>query len=367
LDRPWNFGPLGEVPGFGFGLVLVLWCLAGIAYIFLRGREIGWKWSAAQEFWPAIKWLFVAAMIAFVAPRLGTYLRVHGSEPFQEGLPIFGYGLMMFLGFSVGTILATIRARREGLSSEVILDLATWLLLPGIAGARLYYLIQYGDRVFTGTPSLDWLVSALNLSQGGLVLYGGLIGGAIGYFSFCFSRRIRPLALADIVVPSVFIGIGFGRIGCFLNGCCYGAQTSLPWAVQFPRESATFSSMVEKHLIDETAKCTPPLHPTQLYSSLDGFVIAAITAWYFGRRRRNGEVLAVALLIYPVTRFCMELLRADEVGQLRTNLTTAQLVSICLFIINLGFMYYLSRRPAVREPVTMPQNPSASLSSTLGR
>ncbi|WP_373651024.1 prolipoprotein diacylglyceryl transferase [Schlesneria sp. DSM 10557] len=354
LDRPWDLGPLGKVPGFGFGVVLFVWILIGAGYLYLRGRKSGWKLKLSDEFLPFVNWLAVALAIVFGAPLLGSYLRSHGSENFREGIPIFGYGLMLFIGFSLAVFRATIRAEREGLPSDVIWDLAVWLFIPGIVGARLYYLIQYGDRVFTGPPSLDWLIAAVSLSQGGIVLYGGLLGGAIGYFSFCYFRGIRPLALADIIVPSVFIGIGFGRIGCFLNGCCYGAMTSLPWAVQFPRESATFASMVEKKLLDASAVCTPPLHPTQIYSAIDGFVIAAITAWYFRYRRRNGEVLAVALLIYPITRFCMELLRADEGGQFSTSLTTAQWVSIALFIVNLGFMYYLSTRPAVREPVTIP-------------
>ncbi len=368
LDRPWKLGPFGEVPGFGFGLVLFLWGLFGLLYIFLHGRETGWKWNGRDVFWSALNWLFVAGLIVFGAPRLGSYLREHGSPAFQEGLPVFGYGLMMFIGFSTGTFLASLRARREGLPADVIWDLATWLFIPGLIGARSYYLIQHGDRVFVGKPSLEWLISALNLSQGGLVLYGGLIGGAMGYFTFCFVRRIRPLALADIIVPSVFIGIGFGRIGCFLNGCCYGAISSVPWAVRFPSSSATFGAMLERKLVDADATCTPPLHPTQIYSSIDGFLIAAITTWYFGHRRRNGEVLAVALMIYPITRFCLEMLRADEVGQLRTSLTTAQLVSILLFLINLGFMYYLSRRPAVREPITVPETDvQASLGSPASR
>ena len=363
LDRPWNLGPFGEVPGFGFGLALLLWVLFGIVYLISRGRETGWKLDLSQELSSIAYWLVIAGIIVFGAPYLGGYLREHGSLNFREGLPVFGYGLMLFIGFSSAVSLATIRAEREGLPSDVIWDLAIWLFIPGIVGARLYYLIQYYDRVFAGVPSSEWLMAAFNLSQGGIVLYGGLIGGALGYFTFCFVRHLRPLALADIIVPSVFVGIGFGRIGCFLNGCCYGAASSLPWAVQFPRDSATFASMVEKGLVDISATCTPPLHPTQIYSSIDGFIIAGITAWYFGHRRRNGEVLAVALMIYPVTRFCMELLRADEVGQLKTSLTTAQLVSIGLFVVNLIFMVYLSRRPAVREPIVLPTENTKRLAS----
>ena len=361
LDRPWNLGPLGEVPGFC--CLLSLWVLMGVVAFVLHRRETGWKKYISDEPLPFILWFCVAVVIVIGAPRLGMYLRENGSPNFRDGLPVFGYGVMLFTGLSTAVTLASKRALREGLDVDIIWDLAIWLVVPGIIGARLYYLIQYHDRVFSNVPSSEWLMTAVNLSQGGIVLYGGLIGGAIGYFAFCYFRHLRPLGLADIVVPSVFIGIGFGRIGCFLYGCCYGAACSLPWAVKFPRDSATFASMVEKGLIDINAPCTPSLHPTQIYSSIDGFIIAAITSWYFWHRRRNGEVLAVALMIYPVTRFCMEFLRADEVGQLKTSLTTAQLVSIGLFVVNLIFMVYLSRRPAILEPVILPTANSKPLAT----
>ena len=356
LDRPWNLGPFGMVPGFGFGLVLFVWALFGLWTVIARGRATGWKFRLSDDWSWGATWLIVAALITFGAPRLGQYLHENGSFAFKDGLPIFGYGLMLFFGFTFAAVFAARRAESVGLSSELIWDLASWLFIPGILGARIFYLIQYGDKVFGGIPIREWPMAALNLSQGGIVLYGALLGGAAGYFTFCYVKRIRPLGLADIVVPSVFIGIGFGRIGCFLNGCCYGCASVLPWAVQFPKESSTFASMVEKGLLSETAACTPPLHPTQLYSSIDGFMIAFITAWYFWHRRRNGEVLAVALVIYPITRFCMELLRADEVGKFGTTMTISQWISIALFVVNLGFMAYLSKRPPVRDPIIVPDN-----------
>lgn len=354
LDRPWNLGPLGEVPGFGFGIVLLVWTLIGIWSLVSYYRDNRSHGQPGQFLQPVINWTVVAFLIAFVAPAMGAWLRQHGSPPFRDGLPIFGYGFMMLVGVICATWLAGRRARKVGLPSDAMWDLAVWLFVPGIIGARLFYLIQYGDRVFSGLPIAQWPMAAINLSQGGIVLYGALLGGAAGYFSFCYFKRIRPLGLGDIVVPSVFVGIGFGRIGCFLNGCCYGQFSNLPWAVQFPRESAAFGGLLEKGLITENLSCTPPLHPTQIYSSIDGFVIAALTSWYFWRRRRNGEVLALALIIYPITRFCMELLRADEGGQFGTNFTISQWVSIGLFIFNLGFMYYLSRRPPVRDPIILP-------------
>ena len=280
-------------------------------------------------------------------------------EQFKDGLPVFGYGLMLFIGFTAASVLAARRAEREGLSKDVIWDLAMWLFIPGILGARMWYLIQYGDRVFAGVPVTQWPLVAVNLSLGGIVLYGHAFWeGRLG-----FSRFVSPVGFDHSVwqilsCSSVFVGIGFGRIGCFLYGCCYGCKSTLPWAVQFPPGSSAFDSLVAKGVIDASAACTPLLHPTQIYSSIDGFLIAALTSWYFWHRRRNGEVLAVALIVYPITRFCMELLRADEVGQFGTTLTISQCASIGLFILNIPFMYYLSRRPAIREPVSLPEPPS---------
>ena len=358
LNRPWNLGPFGEVPGFGFGVVLAIWALFGAWSVFAKCRQSGWRLKPSEDLWHLASWVGIALAIVYAIPALGNYLQANGSANFRDGLPIFGYGAMMFLGFSAATILAARRARSVGLPSDVIWDMAIWLILPGIVGARLFYLVQHGDRVFRDVPVSEWLVSAFNLSQGGIVLYGALLGGAAGYFTFCYVHRLRPLALADIIVPSVFVGIGFGRIGCLLNGCCYGAVTSMPWGIRFPADGAAFSDMLGKKLVDITATCTPPLQPTQIFSSIDGFMIACLTTWYFRYRRRNGEVLAVALIIYPITRFCMELLRADELGQIvfgiQTNLTISQLISIALFTFNIGFMIYLSKRPPVRDAIALP-------------
>ena len=202
LDRPWDLGPFGQVPGFGFGLVLLIWIAYGLFSIARRGRAVGGKMKLADEWYPVTIWIAVALFIVFGAPELGRYLRQNGSEPFRDGLPIFGYGLMLFIGFSTAVVLAARRAEREGLPKDVIWGLAMWLFLPGILGARLFYLIQYGDKVFAGVPAAQWPIVALNFSQGGIVLYGALIGGAAGYFTFCHLRRLRPLGLADIIIPS---------------------------------------------------------------------------------------------------------------------------------------------------------------------
>ncbi len=348
LDTSLSLGPLGNVPVFGFGLVLLLWVLLAAWWGVVRMRTPDSKYSS-DDGWIGGQWIGVALAI-IKAPALGAYLREHGSEAFRDGLPIFGYGFMLFVAVGVGTWVASLRANKEGLSSDRIWDLAFVLFLSGISGARMFYLVQYRDRVFQDVHTIpQFLFTVFNLSSGGIVLYGGLIAAAVGFFSFCAVNRIRPLALLDIITPSIFIGIGFGRIGCFLNGCCYGDECSLPWAVRFPRGSATFSALVEKKLLDPEALWTPPLHPTQLYSALDGFILAAITAWYFSRRRRNGEVFAIGVTMYPITRFLIEFIRGDESGIV--GLTISQWISVCIFVVAICYMYYLSRRPAIREPI----------------
>jgi phosphatidylglycerol---prolipoprotein diacylglyceryl transferase len=355
LDRPWSLGPLGQVSGFGFGVVLLVWVLLG-AWELLERRKDSERKFDADDVWSLARWLIVAAVIVFGAPMLGAYLRANGSIHFRDGLPIFGYGFMLFLGMASAIWLASWRAGREGVPTDLLWDLAFCLFVGGITGGRLFYLVQKRDEVFANVHDLGSFLNAVfNLSQGGLVLYGALLAGAAVFFTFCHYRRVSPLGLLDIITPSIFVGIGFGRVGCFLNGCCYGDECSLPWAVQFPRGSAAFEALAFRKLIPEDALWTPPLHPTQLYSALDGFLIAALTFWYFAHRRRNGECFAVALMIYPVTRFVIEILRNDEGGQLGTSLTISQWVSIGLFLVNLGYMVWLSQRPAVRDPIKVPE------------
>jgi len=350
LDRPWSFGPFGNVQMFGpFGALLVLWTLMGVWQLINRYRQGGKP--NADDGWDLVRWVGVCILLS-CAPLLGAFLRMRGAPAFQDGLPIFGYGFMLFIAVASGGWLAARRVVHHGLSGDKIYDLAFWLFLSGIAGARLFYLVQYRDRVFENVSTLpEFFVTLISLWNGGIVLYGGLIAAAVTYFVFCHMNRIRPLALLDIITPSIFLGIGFGRIGCFLNGCCYGDQSTLPWAVSFPRESATFGALVEKGLVQPDALCTPPLHPTQIYSAIDGFVLAALTLWYFSRRRRNGEVFAIGLLIYPITRFLIEFIRGDEPGLFGTRFTISQWISAGMFVVALGYLFWLSRRPAILEPL----------------
>jgi len=386
LDRPWFLGPFGHVTMFGpTGILFWIWVAFGVWHFLTslrsdsesrrsrstdsgRERLTSTKNSKNIDQPDAkngIGFTWIIGAIAFaLAPQLGAYLRANGAAHFQQGLPVFGYGFMLFLGITCAIGIANWRAAKEHLPTDLIWDLAFCLIAGGIAGGRLFFLVQKHSEVFANVASVPQFLNAVfNLSQGGLVLYGALLAGAVTYFSFCYVRQISARSLLDIVTTAIFIGIGFGRIGCFLNGCCYGDESSLPWAVCFPPGSAAFESLAWKGLIPHDATCTPALHPTQLYSAFDGFVIAAITFWYYRHRRRSGDCLAIALVIYPITRFVIEVLRNDEGGQLGTSLTIAQWISVGIFATNLVYIVWLSRQPAGIIPLTTSTNRDRSMPS----
>jgi phosphatidylglycerol:prolipoprotein diacylglycerol transferase len=329
LDEPWiwwKVDPATGIAGPGVGVLLVVVGLVWAATLLVRRRSL---WAREER----TTWLVWG----------GALLAVSVIPPFTPSFPIFGYGFMLLIGYLAAVWFAEGRARQEGIGPTVVFDAGFWLLVGGVLGARVFYLVQNAEDVFRDQHGFDAVAAAFNLSQGGLVLYGGMIGGAAGYFLFCHLRKIHPLQLADVITPSVFVGIGFGRLGCLLNGCCYGDRCQLPWAITFPRDSPPWMALVHRGFLDETAAATFPLHPTQIYSSLNAFLLAWLTAAYFPRRRRTGETLAVGCVLYPITRFVLEFLRGDEIGQFGTSLTIAQWVSFGILGVGVVLLVALSR------------------------
>lgn len=334
---PWDGIPWGtfRVPVFGVGLLLCFWVGFGVWTLWQTRQKVG-RWVAPDVF-SASLWFAVALALVW-APTYGPRIA-------PDGVPLFGYGAMLLLGLVAAVVLAERRARHAGFSPEMIWDLAVWLFLAGIAGARLFYIVQYASLVYAGRKTAGEIVWAtFNLSEGGIVLYGAVVGGAIAHFLFCHLRKLPALEVADLITPSIFLGIGFGRLGCLLNGCCYGDACELPWCFGFPAGSVPWQALVHRGFLPPDAPQTPPLHPTQLYSALDGFLLAGLTLWYTRFRRVPGDVLGLGLLIAPVTRFLIEYVRGDEFGQWGTSLTISQWISLGLLAVGLGFQVYLARR-----------------------
>jgi phosphatidylglycerol:prolipoprotein diacylglycerol transferase len=333
FDQNWNVQSVENELHVGVGWLFTVWIGIAVVSLILLARRT----KKPGEF-------FVSLGFWSVVPLGLLFISQSELKVVETGIPVFGYGSMMFVGFAGGTLLAVRHAKRVGMDPNVIWDLMMWLLIPGLLGARLFYVVQYSDRIFRDASGIQYLYRLFAVSDGGLVFYGSVIGGAIGGYLFCRSRQIRVLQLGDVVAPSLLLGVGFGRIGCFLYGCCYGGACTLPWAVRFPPDSLTYQAQLDAGIIQEGALSTTPLHPTQIYSSLLGFLLAGILVLAFRKRPFEGFVLGLMLTLYPINRFMLEWIRNDEQGQLGTGLTISQLISIALFTTGVSLLVWLSKK-----------------------
>lgn len=200
---------------------------------------------------------------------------------------VYWYGVMVAAGFLACVAHLTILGIREGRSPSFGSDLAFWLMLFGIIGARIAY-VGANIGYYLQDP-----LAIIRVDQGGLIYYGGFIGAFIAGIIFARVKRLNILALADYVVTALPLGHALGRVGCFLNGCCYGAVTSVPWSVS-QQEAVR--------------------HPVQLYEAFLNLAIYAllIPAYFYRNRKQNGKILAIYCIIYPLGRFLLEFFRGDE-------------------------------------------------------
>src|SRR5215204_6461696 len=220
LRIPLNWG---SVPIFGFGVLLVGWIGFSAWGLLTTAKAAGWP-TALRAHLPTI--LIVAAAIALFIPRY-----------FPDGVPIRGYGVMVLAGSVAGIGLAIYRAQRAGIPAEEMMGLAVAMFIGGVTGARLFYVIEYWNERIRQADLLSTLKAALSFTEGGLVVYGAFIGAMLAFTVYMRRRKLPALAMADMIAPSMVIGLAFGRIGCLLNGCCYGGESTVPWAITFPRES----------------------------------------------------------------------------------------------------------------------------------
>lgn len=407
---------INGIPVFGFGWLLALWLLVlvvlGVA-----------TWCGRI---PLIEVRNHAMILGILGLAIIFLKRLEETDLTGNsiGLPIRGYGFMLLLGVLSGVWLATYRARRMGIDPEKILSLAFWMFLVGIVGARLFYVIEFWDQ-FQRESLLETLKSAIQVTEGGLVVYGSLIGASIAAAVYLRRQRLPILAVADLISPSLVVGLSFGRIGCLLNGCCFGQVSDLPWAITFPQSSAGFDSgrfsppfyhqlqsgqfhglriesdqngrpfiadvaadsaaamqglsagnhivsingsrvkslndvyatflgsptnfviQTDQHGLFEISIATLPartlsVHPTQIYSAINAVFLCLFLMAYYPYRRRDGEVIALCLTIYPVARILIEMIRSD--ANIAFELTISQIVSIGLLTGIVGLWLYLFRQ-----------------------
>ena len=267
---------------------------------------------------------------------------MHPIAFYLGSLPIRWYGVMMALAFIAGLWTATRRARLANVSGEVIADVTLWLMVGSIIGARIIYVTTYWKQEFANGPISEIFM----IQHGGLVFYGGLIGATVATSAYLFWKKQPVWKVADIMAPSIALGSVFGRIGCLLNGCCFGQPSKLPWAIQFPNGSDAWDTQFHAGLVSQTAPALP-VHPTEIYDGLLNLVLYLGLAWLFRRRKFDGQIFALYLIGYAIFRSIVEYFRGDyPPDHIHDGLTSAQVVSIPMVIAGLVLLFVLWRRSA---------------------
>ncbi len=246
------------------------------------------------------------------------------SELFSIGpLTVYSYGLLIAIGVIVGYQIVQVRAKRLNIDITYLDHLALWILGFGFIGAKVLYWLTQVDAIIQN-PSIMF-----NITDG-YVVYGGIIGGIIGGYFGCKRKNLNFLEFLDLVVPSVAIAQAFGRIGCFMAGCCYGMEIHGPLGVVFPTGSLAPSGV--------------SLLPTQLISSVFDFALFFILIFYAKRKKANGQVGVLYLMLYSIGRFIIEFFRGDLIRGSVGTLSTSQFISIFMFLFAIGLFIYLHKK-----------------------
>lgn len=369
------------------------------------------------------------------------------------------YGFMMMIGFLAAIMWAAKRAERSGANPDVVLNCGFVALIGGVAGARAMFVAHYWERFANQPNTLDMVFAIINVTQGGLEFYGGFVAAVIAVFGYLYFWKHSVRWYFDMMAPSAMIGLGFGRIGCFLNGCCWGGVCAMPWAVTFPyasppqfqhwqanepaaalpaeliyttplgvptpisRESmravpadidaaqqnetqlaqqvaqleerlaaaqgetreklerelkwarlkqrsaqAAFRDVraqMEKFDLDlpalkakAAAHRSLPVHPAQLYEAIAAFLLAMLLSTLYWRRKWDGQVLSVLLIVQPLARICLETIRTDNPHD-TFGLTISQGIGLGLTLA--GVLLYLTlRRLPARSPRAKRWEPPAA-------
>jgi phosphatidylglycerol:prolipoprotein diacylglycerol transferase len=262
---------------------------------------------------------------------------------------------MLLAAAAAGTWLSIVRGRAAGFDADTILALGMEVFLWGLVGARLFYVIEYWEQFFRPGMSLgESLGRVLNLAAGGLVVFGSLPTAAWAAWRFARRRGLPLLKLADCIAPGLLVGLALGRVGCFLNGCCYGGPCDLPWAVRFPPESPPWLDQAARGLLPASAgtdgqSWSLPIHPAQLYAAVDAALLAIVAVLFTPLARRDGQVFALVLTLHPLSRLLLEAIRVDEPPALGTPLSISQLVSLVLLALA-GALWWWIARQAPEKP-----------------
>jgi phosphatidylglycerol:prolipoprotein diacylglycerol transferase len=245
---------------------------------------------------------------------------------------VYSFGAMLALSFLAGIYVSSWRARRYGLNPQLILDLSVYLIIAGVVGSRLLYVVFHLEEY-------NNLLDVFALWQGGATLYGGLILAIFAAILFAKKKETDFMLIADIMSPALALGIMLTRVGCFLSGCCFGSATTAAWGIEFPAHSPAGAYA---RSLGEAVH----LHPAQLYASAYGFIIFLFLLLSEKRLLKRGATFGAFMAFYGLIRFTLDFFRYYEDSmRVLFDLTLNQVLSVGLFGIGL---YLMARRTTLK-------------------
>ena len=256
------------------------------------------------------------------------------------GIPLYSYGLMLTVSVLGGRWLALRLAERAGIDRQLADRCALATLAGAVIGARLLFVIT----------NLDEFASPLDVFaywKGGVVAYGGFLGGLASAIVYCRIHKISLLTWADCVAPSLCLGLAVTRVGCFLGGCDFGSPWNGPLAVRFPADSQASIEQAQLGLLASAHMQSLPVHPTQLYEAVAGVVLLVLVLAVRRRKLLAGHALAAFAMGYAVLRYLIEIVRADPGRGAVGPWSTSQFIAILTFVAALALLVML-RTPVSR-------------------
>ncbi len=283
------------------------------------------------------------------------------EEPLE--IPLHTYGLMIATGFVAGIVLALREAKRRGLDPAHIMDIAFWALLFSLIGARVLFILVNTDQYFganfmssveLGGRSIS-LPTMLVFWKGGLVFFGGFIGASLAVLWYMRKHRLDAWRHADVIIPSVPLGIFFGRLGCFAAGCCFGkpCPEGTTLCAHFPRDSlAGTQTPHESHVLIDGVGYTEGLYPTQLFEAGAVLLIFLLLILVRPYKRFDGQLVISFLVLYPIARSIIEVFRGDYARGMILRvpednpvlLSTSQLISVLVATLGVVLIIYRLRQ-----------------------
>ena len=260
-------------------------------------------------------------------------------------VPIYAWGTMIAIGFFVGLLLILKETEKNDVKKDDVIDLALYILIVGILGGRVAYVIG-NWKLYEKRP-----IHMFYIQEGGLVLFGSIIGAILVSAIFVKIKKINFWKAADVMSIGAPLGISIGRIGCFLNGCCWG-KISYTFGLRFPNyyNPPVYVEQLRQGLIPQGSMHTLPVIPTELLHSLSALIVFFLIYSFYkkGKKIFDGQIFLLFAIYYSIGRFLVEFLRYYEPNKYVGPFTGSQIMSILLFIWGI-YAYDRKRKNSIKS------------------